>query len=156
MGGVIDIGETNSKTLPPVRWGALVGAVVARLAVNSAFYSPLGFVRAWSRMTGVSDEKMAAHMGTWITVDVVAAFVIAYVLAASLFYARAKTLPRALAVASVNWLGFIAVAMITRVTYEKAPLALFAINAGFQLASMLAMAAVLSMWGLRWTGSERR
>ena len=140
----------------PVRWGVLVGAVVARLAVNSAFYSPLGFVRAWSRMTGVSDEKMAAHMGMWITVDVVAAFVIACVLAASLFYARAKTLPRALAIASMNWLGFVAVAMITRVTYEKSPLALFAINAGFQLTSMLVMAAILTRWGLRWAEANRK
>jgi hypothetical protein len=146
---VIDIGEPTRKTRPSLRWSALVGAVVARIAVGAAFYSPVGFVRAWSRMTGVSDEKMAAQMATWITVDVVGAFVMACVLAASLFYAGAKTVPRAMAVALVNWLGFVAVAMIPRVTYEKSPFALFAINAGFQLASMLAMAAILTVWGFR-------
>jgi hypothetical protein len=153
---MIDLGETTRRPRPSLRWGAVVGAVVARMAVGAAFYSPVGFVRAWSRMTGVSDQKMAAHMATWITVDLVGAFVMACVLAASLFYAGAKTLPRALVVAFVSWLGFVAVAMIPRVTYEKSPLALFAINAGFQLASMLAMAAILNAWAFRWTESQRR
>jgi hypothetical protein len=124
---------------------------MARMAVGALFYSPVGFVRAWSQMTGVSDAKMAAGMGMWITVDVVGAFVMACVLAAAIFFARARTLPRALAIAFASWLGFVAVAMIPRVTYEKSPLALFAINAGFQLASMLVMSAILTRWALRWT-----
>ena len=140
----------------PVRLIGLLGATVARMAVGALFYSPVGFVRAWSRMTGVSDDKMAANIGTWITVDLVGAFLMACVLAAAIFYSRARTLPRAMGVAFLSWLGFVAVALIPRVTYEKSPFALFAINAGFQLASMLVMGAILTLWGLRREESRSR
>ncbi len=137
-------------TRPPIRMVGLLSATVARMAVGALFYSPVGFVRAWSRLSGVSDAKMAEGMGTWITVDVVGSVLMACVLAATIFYSGAKTMPRGMAVAFMNWFGFVAVALIQRVTYEKSPFALFAINAGFQLVSMLAMGAILSRWGLRW------
>jgi len=50
------------------------------------------------------------------------------------------------AVGFFNWLGFVAVATLGSVTFEKRPLQLYLINNGYLLLALLIMGAVLAVW----------
>jgi hypothetical protein len=62
-------------------------------------------------------------------------------------YAEITTVPWGLAIGLLNWLGFVAVASISTVTYEKRPLGLFLITNGYNLISMMIMGAIIAVWG---------
>jgi len=128
----------------------LLGATVARIVISMLWFSPMLFWPAWSRYTGLSEAKMKAGMGKGMAVYVIGSFLMAFVLLHAIFYAGARTIPLALGVSFVNWLGFVAVAQVTTVTDEKRPFGLFVINSGFQLVSMLVMGPILTTWGLNW------
>jgi ABC-type Mn2+/Zn2+ transport system permease subunit len=44
------------------------------------------------------------------------------------------------------WSGFMAIPMLSSVVYERKPLDLFLINAGFQLVAIVGMGAILAAW----------
>jgi hypothetical protein len=50
------------------------------------------------------------------------------------------------AVGFFNWLGFVAVATLGSVTFEKRPLQLYLINNGYLLLALLIMGTVLAVW----------
>jgi len=52
-----------------------------------------------------------------------------------------------MAVGFFNWLGFVAVVTIGTVTYLRKPFQLFLIQNGYLLLSLLAMGAILAVWG---------
>ena len=128
----------------------LIGATVARMAISMVWFSPVLFWSAWSKYTGLSEARMKAGMGKGMAVYAIGSFLMAFVLLHAIYYAGARTVPLALGVSFVNWLGFVAVAQITTFTDEKRPFGLFAINTGFQLVSILAMGPILTRWGLNW------
>lgn len=137
-------------TPPPMNLIGLLGATIARMAIGALWYSPLLFVGAWSKLSGVSIASMSKGMGKAIAVDAVGSFLMAFVLMHAIFYAGARTVPLALAASFANWLGFVAVVQIGSVTYEKKPFGLFVLNAGYQLVTMFVMGAILTVWGLNW------
>ena len=53
---------------------------------------------------------------------------------------------RARPVGFFNWLGFVAVATLGSVTFEKRPLKLYLINNGYLFLALLLMGAVLAIW----------
>jgi hypothetical protein len=50
------------------------------------------------------------------------------------------------AVGFFNWLGFVAVATLGSVTFEKRPFKLYLINNGFLLLAPLLMGPLLAVW----------
>ena len=135
---------------PPVNMAVIIGATVARMVISMIWLSPMLFWPAWSRYAGISMAKAKKNMWHGPVVYAIGSFLMAFVLAHAIFYSGARTLPLGLAVAFFNWLGFVAVRELTSVTDQKKPLGLFAVNAGMDLVSMLAMGAIIAKWGLRW------
>ena len=78
--------------------------------------------------------------------DVIANFVMAYVLVHAAHYAGAANAGQGAAVGFFNWLGFVAVATLFSVTFEQRPLGLWVINNGFHLVGLVIMGIIVTVW----------
>jgi hypothetical protein len=116
------------------------------MLIGGLWYSPLLFLKPWMRMTGISDAQMKQGFGGKIAGDVVGSFLMAGAMAHMIYWADATEWDAGLLVAFICWLGFVCVANISTVTYEKRPFKLFALHNGYNLVSMLAMGEILALW----------
>jgi hypothetical protein len=125
---------------------AILVATVAKMALGALWYSNVLFFKPWIRMSGTSEAQVRQGLGKALVVDLIGSFLMAFVLAHTIKWSDATTVPQGLMVACLNWFGFVAVATISSVTYERKPFALFALNSGYLLVSMLIMGAILAVW----------
>jgi hypothetical protein len=130
----------------PLSWPMLLAAIV-RLVVGGVWFSPIAFAEPWRRLVGLSEAQMKAGMPKALGADVVGSLIMAFVLAHAVAYAGATTLAQGAAVGVFNWLGFVAVIQFTAVLYEQRPLRLFLYQSGFNLVALIAMGALLALWG---------
>ncbi len=72
--------------------------------------------------------------------------VMAYVLARFVGHYGAVNLWDGIVVGFLAWLGFVATIMAGSIFYEKKPTELVAINAGYQLVTILVMGVILAVW----------
>jgi hypothetical protein len=131
----------------PIHFFPILAAAIAKIVLGALWYSPVLFIKPWRRMTGITEQQMKEGMAKTLVVDFVGSFVMAFVLFHAIRYAEATTILQGLTVGFFCWLGFIAFATITTVTYERKPFALFLLNNGYLLISLLVMGAILAVWG---------
>jgi hypothetical protein len=124
----------------------ILGATVARMALGALWYSPVLFLKPWMKMTGISEQQMKQGMGAKIAADIVGSLLMAFVMAHMVGWAEATEALGGLAVGFLCWIGFVAVATVNTVTYEKRPFKLFALHNGYNLLSLLAMGVILAVW----------
>jgi hypothetical protein len=77
---------------------------------------------------------------------VIGSALMAFVLVHAVHYAGAQNWAQGAAVGFFNSLGFVAVATLGSVTFEKRPLQLYLINNAYLLLALLLMGAVLAVW----------
>jgi hypothetical protein len=133
------------RTIPLHAW-PILGAAVAKIVLGAVWYSPALFIKTWQRMSGITAAQMQERMGSSLVVDVVGSFLMAFILAHAIGYAEATTVLQGVVVGFCIWLGFIAVATIHTVTYERKPFALFLLHNGYHLLSLVVMSAILAVW----------
>jgi uncharacterized protein DUF1761 len=126
-----------------------VAAIVA-LVLGAFWYSPLLFARQWMQAQGYTPEKVEAMKKQRLTrgylVSLLCYVVMAYVLALLASYTNATSVVQGLWLGFLAWLGFAAtIGLIANVFSEK-PIAAWVIDAGYQLAYLLIMGAVLALW----------
>jgi hypothetical protein len=124
----------------------IVGAAVAKIVLAALWYSPALFLRPWQRMSGITAAQMQERMGSTLAVDVVGSFLMAFVLAYAIGYAEATTALQGLVIGFWIWLGFIVVATIHTVTYERKPFVLFLLHNGYHLLSLVVMSVIFAIW----------
>ncbi len=127
-----------------INWLALLAAVVAKQALGALWFSPVLFVRPWCLLTGIGPAQMKDGFAKALILDIVGGVVMAFVLALAVRYAGAHGPVQGAVVGFVSWLGFVAVATLPMVTFEKRPFALYAINNGCVLLALLIMGAILA------------
>ena len=127
-------------------------AGVASMVVGFLWYSPMLFGNHWARAMGwdLTDSAKMAEMkkgaGKSYAWSFVGSLVMAYVLAVFLGVAGGDVW-QGLCVAFWLWLGFVATVKFSDFLFSDKNVALFFINSGYQLASILAMALVIGWWG---------
>jgi hypothetical protein len=131
----------------PIHFLPIFAAAVVRMALGALWYSPILFLPTWHRVSGVTEAEMKAGMGRAIAIDFVGSLIMAFVLVHAVKYAGAATAAQGAAVGFFNWLGFVAVVTIGTVTYLRKPFQLFLVQNGYLLLSLLAMGAILAVWG---------
>jgi hypothetical protein len=124
----------------------ILGATAARMALGALWYSPVLFLKPWMKMTGIGEQQMKQGMGGKIGADIVGSFLMAFAMAHMAGWAEATEVGGGLIVGFLCWIGFVAVATISSVTYEKRPFKLFALHNGYNLISLLAMGVILALW----------
>ena len=130
----------------PINFAALVVATLAKGALGWLWYSPMVFLKPWLQLTGVNDMQMKGGMGKAIAIETAGNFVMAFVLVHAVHYAGAHGALQGAAVGFFNWVGFVLVVALAAAAYENRPLALVAINTGYQLVGLLAMGAIVAVW----------
>lgn len=125
-------------------------AAIVGMLVGFLWYSPMLFGKQWMKLTGYTEEDMEKakkDMGRVYLISFFASVIMAYVLANLIDFTGALTVMQGMQVGFWLWLGFIATTMITGVLYEGKKIELYLLNVGYQLVSVLAMSAVLVIWG---------
>ncbi len=130
----------------PVNVIPLIVVAVAKSLVGFLWYSPALFGKLFVKLAACDEKKLMKNFPRAIIVDVIANFIMAFVLVHAVVYAQATAFPAGLAVGFFNWIGFVAVAMLFSVNFEQRPLRLFLLNSGFQLITIALMGAVLAIW----------
>jgi len=135
--------------MPEITFRLLVvlGAVLSRMALGGLWYSPVLFLKPWMRMTGITAEQMKQGMGKKIAFDVLASILMVFAMYHTIRFANVTSVPWGMALGFLNWLGFIAVATVSSVTYERRPAGLFWIHNGYNLISLMIMGAIIAVWG---------
>jgi hypothetical protein len=129
-----------------INFWALIVAALIRIALGALWYSPIAFFESWRKTVGLDHATVNAGIGRAVAVDVIGALVMAFVLVHSVIYAEAATLLQGAAIGFWNWLGFVAVVLLSATMHENRPLRYFLINAGYNLIALVLMGAVLAVW----------
>jgi hypothetical protein len=132
-----------------VNWLAVLACAVLSMVIGFIWYGPL-FSKPWGRLTGWTNEKVAAlpksSMPVSYAMAFVAALVIAAVLAITLRAIGVQGIGAGVTVAVVLWAGFTGATIGVNMIFERRPLSLFAIEAGYHLVALIVYAIVLSVW----------
>ncbi len=133
---------------------AVLVAVVANFILGSIWYMPL-FGKVWGKEMGYDpnlkpDKKeMMKGMAFMVIGNFLFAWVLAWTMAGWQFIPGANEmgpLVNAINSAIFLWLGFYIPGNLTNTVWEKKSWTLFGINAGYQLASLLVVAFILTYW----------
>ena len=132
----------------------LVSAIVSML-LGFLWYGPL-FGKTWATMMGwdkmdparVDEMKKGAAKG--YIISFIGSLVMAYVLAHALVFASTYTqtggVPAGLMVGAWNWLGFVAPVTLGSILWEGKSVKLWLLNNSYNLAQLLMMGVILSLW----------
>jgi len=107
------------------------------------------FAKPWIKLSKLDTKKLKAskkHMLTTYTISFITAFVMAFVIALLINLTLVTELTEGLIMGSIVWLGFVATTMLSHVLFQNMPWGLFLINSGYQLASILVMSSILTLW----------
>lgn len=130
----------------PINWWAVLAAALLKIVLGAIWYSPIAFLPRWMAATGVSEAHMKAAFPKAIAIDIIGAFVVAFVLLHAVHYAGAHAAGQGAAVGFFNWLAFIGVITLGQIVYEHRPFSYFAINNAYLLLSLMIMGAILAVW----------
>jgi len=131
---------------PQIHYPAVIVSAIAKFALGALWYSAV-FGNQWMEYTGVT-EQMAAESNMALTFggSIVLYLLQAYVLAHFVHYTNATTAKGGAQTGFWIWLGFVATLLMQGILYELKPFGLWAINAGYELVSLLLMGVILAAW----------
>jgi hypothetical protein len=130
---------------------AVIVAAVATFILGAVWYSPILFARQWTQAHGYTPDKVEEIRKRGVTrayaVSVLCYFVTAYVFALLLgSYPQPTSLAQGLWLGFLTWLGFAATIGLVANMFSEKPIAVWVIDAGYQLAYLLLMGVILSVW----------
>ena len=131
-----------------VNYLAVLVAAVAAYGLGFLWYGPL-FGKKWMQLMNLTDKDkekakqkgmVKAYVATFVTT-----LVTAYVLAWFVGYVEMTPAGGAMT-GALAWLGFLATSEIGMVFWENKPWALYALNTGHSLLSLVVMGAIVGAW----------
>lgn len=135
-----------------VNYFSVIVAAVASMALGFLWYSPVLFGKPWMKLMGYNEADLKREqksMGKYYLVSFVLSLVTAYVLShvmnLSLNFFDYPRLQTGLTSGFWMWLGFIMPVQATNTIFSDKKWALFGINTGYQLATLLIMGVVLGL-----------
>lgn len=132
---------------PPINYLAVVISAVVKFSIGALWYSPALFANPWMQYTGVTEEMAAeANLAVIFGGSFVLYLLQAYILAHFIHYTGSKDAKGGAQTGFWIWLGFMATLLMQGILYERKAMALWAINAGYELLSILVMGVILAAW----------
>ncbi len=145
----MDYKEDIRMFFTPVNLPAVFVSGLASMVIGFLWYSPLLFAKPWMKYMKLDPKKLKSQqndMPKTYGLSFVATLITAYVIALFLNATLVASLSEGLLVGLLVWLGFVATTLFTGVLFSEMPMGLFLINSGYQLASILTMSAILTLW----------
>ena len=129
---------------------AVLVAAVLTMVLGAVWYSPVLFAKQWMAAQGHTPEALEQMkrkgMIRAYAVSFLCYLVTAYVVALFAAYMQAMSFAQGLWLGFLVWLGFAATIGLTGNMFSRKPIAAWVIDAGYQLAYLLIMAVVLTLW----------
>ncbi len=136
-----------------VNYIAVILGAVLSMALGFLWYSPYLFGKAWMKLMGYTQEslkKAQKEMGPMYGVSFVATlatgFVLAHMMEISEDFYDTSMMMTGITTAFWVWLGFILPVQLTEVLFGGKKWKLFAINTGYQLASVIVLGIVIALF----------
>lgn len=131
-------------------WAVLVSTLAAFI-IGGLWYSPVLFANAWTKGQGWSEAQCAAHKAKGCAGPFATALITYGVMAWIMsVIATQMKMPGdwmcALGYGFTCWLGFSMPITLTNAKFSGTPTCVWAIDAGYSLVSLIAMAEVLLLW----------
>ncbi len=126
---------------------AILVTWLINMAVGSLWYSPIGFQKRWSKLSGIDMAEMPKNEANRAIGFVAAsAFVQSFVLAVVLHTMRIRGATKGFEAGLLLWFGLTAVTTIGNTLYARRSLRLWWLNAAFFLVVMAPGSVILSVW----------
>lgn len=136
-----------------VNYLAILLASIASMVLGFLWYSPLLFGNQWMKLRGFTAEslkkaqkEMGPLYGVSFVVSLVTAYVLSHVMTLSGAYFGYPKITIGLNTAFFMWIGFMMPVQLTATIFGSKKWALFGIDTGYQLASVIVMALVLALF----------
>lgn len=133
--------------LSGLNYWAIIVAWLINVVVGSVWYSPVGFQKLWSRLSGVDMMKIPKdEANRAIGLVALSALVQSGVLAIVLHSMHITTAARGLEAGLLLWFGLTAVTTVGNTLYSRLSLKLWWLNASFFLVVMAINSVILAVW----------
>ncbi len=134
-----------SSAIASINYWAVLVAAVASFIVGGLWYSPAMFHRSWMHAAGLNEAQLQnASMGMIFGVAFLLMLVAAFVLA--MFLGPTADLAFGVTAGLMVGIAWVATAFGVVYLFERRPLRLFWINAGYQAVVYALMGAILGAW----------
>jgi hypothetical protein len=129
-----------------INWLAVLAGLVAHMILGAVWFGV--WSKPWAALAhpGKTQEDMQAGPKWIYGIAALGGLVTAIVLGAVLEGTGSLALGDALVTATLLWVGFVLVKYATTYAFEARSWTLLAIDVGYPLVSMLAMAAIFALW----------
>lgn len=134
----------------PVNYLAVIIAGVVSMVIGFIWYSPFVLGKPWMKEKGYSAEalkkeqkKMGPFYGVSFLLSLIMAYTLSHVMYFGANYMQTSFQAAGLTSAFWMWFGFVMPVMATGQIFGEKKWKLFGIDTGYQLASLLAMGAVI-------------
>lgn len=132
-----------------LNWIAIALATVSAMVVGTIWYLPPVFGRRWQALTGKDpnnpSSKPLAYGGSFVA-SAITSMVLAVAVGASA-HAFGGGVGTAVLTGLVLWLGLTAARMLVHELFESRDLRIWAISAGYELVTVVAMTAIIGLFG---------
>ncbi len=134
----------------PVNLVAVLFAGIANMVLGMVWFSPGVMGKPWTKLMGMSNQKMKSMMkkgmGTTYGLAFVSALVQAFVLGNILLLTNMHGLIAGAMLGFLTWLGFVLITQFTDFLFSGKSFQLLLINTTYQLISLMTMGAIVGMW----------
>jgi hypothetical protein len=133
-----------------INYVAVVVSAVIAMALGFIWYGPL-FGKQWAKEMGWTKDKIESmkknsNMNRNYALQAVGALLLAYVFAHVIDFSEATGVVAGLQGGFWMWLGFVAPLLLGKVLWEGKSWNLYFLDAGYYLAQLLLMGAILATW----------
>ena len=125
---------------------AVAIATIVPMVLGFLWYGPL-FGNTWMAARGITREQMGSvNVGQAYGLTTVLALVTAIAMALVVSAAATQDLATGAALGAIVGVGLVATALATNGIFEERSWTLVALNAGYQIVSLIVMGAVIGLW----------
>jgi len=128
-----------------VNWLAVLVTGLGYMVIGGLWYGPL-FQKPWMRLANVNEADAKAGAGKAYVMMFIVALVSVFVLAMFVNAIGADTFGEGMLVGLLIWVGFVGTVLLNGVIFEKRPFALYVLNSGYNLVTLLVAGGVLAIW----------
>ncbi len=128
---------------------AVLAAALAAFLFGALWYSPALFAKAWTKAHGYDSEQLRRMQQTAArsyAISLLCYLLMAAALGVIVHYLNIRRLEQGLQLGLLAWGGFALPLGLNAHAYSDKRLAAWAIDAGYQLVYLLAMAVILTLW----------
>lgn len=130
-----------------INYWAVVIAWLVNVVVGSFWYSPAGFGKLWTKLTGIDHMKMPEKEATkTIGFIALSALVQVFVLAVIIRSLHVTEVTNALLVGGFVWLGLTAATTVGNALYQRLGWKFWWLNSSYFLLVMIVNSIILAIW----------